>query len=114
MQPCAVEPAPELDDQHIGSTRDWNSVISLDLHGRAITRVQGLARCPNLRILDLSFNALADVQGCEALMQLKELVLHDNRLSEIDGLKRLTSLQVLFQERYMCAVCIPRGPCLVT
>jgi hypothetical protein len=75
-------------------SNDWTSVISLDLNGRRITRMDGVERCQSLRVLDLSFNSLAHVQGCETLLQLKDLKLHDNQLKDLQSVRRLSSLQV--------------------
>ena len=64
---------------------DLESIERLDLSGRNIRRIEGLAECINLTELILSGNKISRIEGLEACAKLTRLDLSSNSLGTINA-----------------------------
>ena len=68
---------------------------TLNLHGNALRKIEGLGHCTQLRVLVLCFNEIARIEGLETLRNLERLELGFNLIKRIEGLKGLSALKWL-------------------
>ena len=74
---------------------DVNKVSTLDLGGKGISDLGGLAKFKNLKKLTLSSNKVSNLAPIAELTNLEELILNNNQLKSIDALGKLTKLTKL-------------------
>lgn len=96
---CPSADCPDGPDPDLSSLAGLSKLVSLDLSGRCISRLDALAGLKSLRSLKLSRNAIADVRPLTGLSRLSALDLSVNQLAEVSGLARLTALERLVLDR---------------
>ncbi|PIK38204.1 hypothetical protein BSL78_24957 [Apostichopus japonicus] len=69
-----------------------DSVFEVDLHSRALAKIENLSKFTKLKTLDLSCNRISEIENLNQNKELKELKLYDNKISEIKGLESLDDL----------------------
>jgi len=75
------------------------TVTELNLAENDISRIEGLKRLPNLKILELGANQIDEISGLEEAPDLEILSLTQNRIKRIEGLEPLVGLKELYLGR---------------
>lgn len=81
--------------KHITGEFDAQSVFQVILSNKAISRIDALSQCCNLRWLDLSRNQIIRIENLEGLSQLVSLNMSFNKIPKITGLETLQNLERL-------------------
>lgn len=80
----------------IGSIPDCCSLILLNLSRNKISNINALSKLDKLNFLDLSFNQIYNMDGLENLLLLRHLKLHGNNISKTPNrISQLTRLEKL-------------------
>ena len=64
---------------------DLETIFSLDLQNKSISKLSAIPNCTSLILLNLSKNKLTSVSSLSPLIQLNYLDLSFNSISSIDG-----------------------------
>ncbi|KAK2189691.1 hypothetical protein NP493_99g01038 [Ridgeia piscesae] len=72
--------------------KDYTKVYEVVCHASSISRISGLDKFTNLRILDLSCNYIEKIEQLEHNTDLRELKLYGNRIRQMENLHRLKEL----------------------
>ena len=76
----------------VPTSRQLNGLTGLFCTGRGISRLEGIAQLPSLRVVDLGDNAISDPGPLSSLTKLTDLGLQDNAVSDLTPLSQLTGL----------------------
>lgn len=74
---------------------DLETIFSLDLQNKSISKLSAIPNCTSLILLNLSKNKLTSVSSLSPLIQLNYLDLSFNSISSIDGIDKLINLRHL-------------------
>ncbi|XP_038998896.1 protein phosphatase 1 regulatory inhibitor subunit PPP1R7 homolog [Hibiscus syriacus] len=93
------------------SMRGLEECIALEeiyLSHNGISKMEGLSKLVNLRVLDVSTNKLTSVDDIQNLTRLEDLWLNDNKIESLDGLAEAVSgsrekLTTIYLENNPCA-----------
>ncbi|KAI0223099.1 hypothetical protein LSAT2_025659 [Lamellibrachia satsuma] len=72
--------------------KDYMKVYEVVCHASCISRISGLDKFTNLRVLDLSCNYIQRIEQLEHNTDLRELKLYGNRIRQMENLHRLKEL----------------------
>lgn len=78
---------------------ELTAVTELSLEKHELSRIEGLKRLPNLKILELGANRIETISGLEEAPGLEILSLTQNSIKQIDGLEPLIDLKELYLGR---------------
>lgn len=97
---CIISDSLISEISGVESTRDFSSIVHLDLHLRdgmkgKIRTIENMSRLTGLTQLNLSYNAINRIQSLDNLKNLVELNLAENAITKIENLDNLISLQRL-------------------
>jgi Leucine-rich repeat (LRR) protein len=74
-------------------------VIEISWSSCRFTRIEGLGRLPNLKILQLGNNRIAAILGLEKVPLLENINLSQNNIGQMEGLEGLPNLRELYLGR---------------
>ncbi|XP_010535961.1 PREDICTED: protein phosphatase 1 regulatory subunit 7 [Tarenaya hassleriana] len=100
-----------LQSNRLTSMKGFEDCVALEelyLSHNGISKMEGLNRLVNLRVLDVSNNKLTSVDDIQNLTQLEDLWLNDNQIESLEGLAEAVAgskekLTTIYLENNPCA-----------